>query len=80
MPPNLGKKKVLCKQNERFTPRDLLSHFHNKPINGLEAPVENQSGVDTGVDKGSCCQRTFLSPLDGCYIIHKAMWLLGAYE
>lgn len=52
MSPNLGQKKVLCKQHGRFTLRDLLNHSHNKPINGLEAPVEDQGDVDNGVDKG----------------------------
>lgn len=52
MSPNLGQKKVLCNQNEKFTLRDLFSHFHNKPINGLEAQAENQNGVDNDVDKG----------------------------
>lgn len=52
MSPNFGQKKVLCKQNESFTLGDLLNPFHKKPITELEAPVENQSGVDNGVHKG----------------------------
>lgn len=81
MSPNLGQKKVLCQQNEKFILRDL-NHFHNKPINGLEAPIENQSGVDNGVDFVQSWGLKFLSPLDGCYIIHKGcgFWVLMSNE